>query len=64
MYCGHSYEAAIRTFELACQGHDLAGHIRELLGLQKVYYCCCRLAASINSFQVACCSARRVLPPP
>ena len=38
MYCGHSYEAAIGTFELACQGQDLAGHIRELLGLQKVYY--------------------------
>lgn len=38
IYCGRSYEDAIKTFEQACKGSDLAKHIRELLGFQKTYY--------------------------
>ena len=38
IYCGDSYEDAIKTFERACGGSDLATHIRDLLGFQKEYY--------------------------
>ncbi len=38
MYCGRSYEAAISALESACQGQDIANHIRKLLEFRKVYY--------------------------
>lgn len=38
LYCGGSYEEAIKTFELACQGSDIANHIRQLLGFHKKYF--------------------------
>lgn len=38
LYCGRSYEEAIKTFELACQGTDIANHIRKLLGFHRIYY--------------------------
>lgn len=38
LYCGGSYEEAIKTFELACKGTDIAKHIRKLLGFHRKYY--------------------------
>lgn len=38
MYCGKSYEEALKVFELACKGTVAAMRIRSALGVQKKYY--------------------------
>ncbi len=38
MYCGKSYEEALKAFELACKGTRAAMCIRDALGVQKKYY--------------------------